>query len=932
MAVDINDTPNRVRYTATAGQTAFSVPFQFLAATDLKIYQNGVLKTISTHYTVAGAGASSGTVTLVSGAALSDDILIVRDMPVQRIGDFPVSGPFDVASLNDQLDGLTMMVRDLETRSDRRSLRLAETDLPETLGALPTKANRASRALGFDADGNPQVGTPLLPAGWVDYQTAAAASATSAASSASTATTQAGTATTQASTATAQAGIATAQATIATTQAGLAATAKTGAETARDAASVNANVYASTAAGIAAVAVGNQFQVVSGDEIIRYRVDAGPVATEVARYPAADFVLRGKYAKETVGLVDTSVATTLYVTGWAYASGIPAKINGFVRRVRVKTNGSYPVRVFVANFNAGNLELVQYVTTKTNAAGSEVIDLTEDLPVTVGQYIGVFIEGGAPYYSVSSAAGHFAVTSGFVTKSGSASSLNSGVTLGIGFDIEATDRREWTRITDKSKEDQQDWEEATWVALGTSITQNQFYGEQASKRLGVDFVNYGTGGSTWCDGTGSGDGRIKKRALQVDPRANLVTIEGPINDFRLNEPLGTVRQTGASETMLGALYGMVQDLFEANPFRSVSVILSPPNMDSGFAGKWNTANGNGVYWDEVIEAVRKQGEWLGLEVITPKNMNGITAKWQQADLLHPDEKTGAIMLANEVAFRLSGMPKSRVSQCATPLVAFNTSTGQVTITCATAGATIRYTTDGSNPTTSSTTYSGAFIPADGDYEIRAIATATGFGRSPQRRARIVKATTSGLGVGTWNLRPAVVGDLTSTRGFVWSIEGGVNWSVDAEPAANTTSALWLASGSNNAVEFEVADLKAADFIPLVGIGTSGWMGLGYPRLASVYTSIRYALSTGIETGSSTFTALPMGSANEHSRRYRIARNGSSLIMFQNVYGTWSAITSGFDLSTISGATGYYETAQIGILLEAVITGTRVKNVLVGTLV
>lgn len=66
--------------------------------------------------------------------------------------------------------------------------------------------------------------------------------------------------------------------------------AETNAETARDAAFVNANVYANTTDGLAAVALSGQFQVVSGDEIIRYREDAGPVATEVARYPAADYV------------------------------------------------------------------------------------------------------------------------------------------------------------------------------------------------------------------------------------------------------------------------------------------------------------------------------------------------------------------------------------------------------------------------------------------------------------------------------------------------------------------------------------------------------------------------------------------------------------------------------------------------------------------
>ena len=63
--------------------------------------------------------------------------------------------------------------------------------------------------------------------------------------------------------------------------------AETEAAAARDAAFVNASVYASTAAGLAATTTGQQFQVVSGDEIIRYSHDAGPVATEVARYPAA---------------------------------------------------------------------------------------------------------------------------------------------------------------------------------------------------------------------------------------------------------------------------------------------------------------------------------------------------------------------------------------------------------------------------------------------------------------------------------------------------------------------------------------------------------------------------------------------------------------------------------------------------------------------
>ncbi|MFN3834645.1 MAG: sialate O-acetylesterase [Glycocaulis sp.] len=45
-------------------------------------------------------------------------------------------------------------------------------------------------------------------------------------------------------------------------------------------------MFEDTAAGLVGTSEGNQFQVVDGDEVIRYRHDAGPVATEVARYPS----------------------------------------------------------------------------------------------------------------------------------------------------------------------------------------------------------------------------------------------------------------------------------------------------------------------------------------------------------------------------------------------------------------------------------------------------------------------------------------------------------------------------------------------------------------------------------------------------------------------------------------------------------------------
>lgn len=71
------------------------------------------------------------------------------------------------------------------------------------------------------------------------------------------------------------------------------------AEAARDAAFVNADVYPDVATGRAAVADGEQFQVVEGDEIVRYVRNSASTAEEVARYPSA----QGADAERQLGLV-----------------------------------------------------------------------------------------------------------------------------------------------------------------------------------------------------------------------------------------------------------------------------------------------------------------------------------------------------------------------------------------------------------------------------------------------------------------------------------------------------------------------------------------------------------------------------------------------------------------------------------------------------
>ena len=54
MTISLSDNTPRISYTVNEGatQTAFTVPFEFFAGTDLNFYVDGTKKTITTHYTV----------------------------------------------------------------------------------------------------------------------------------------------------------------------------------------------------------------------------------------------------------------------------------------------------------------------------------------------------------------------------------------------------------------------------------------------------------------------------------------------------------------------------------------------------------------------------------------------------------------------------------------------------------------------------------------------------------------------------------------------------------------------------------------------------------------------------------------------------------------------------------------------------------------
>ncbi len=167
MSIALSANSPRVHYTATAGQTAFSIPFEFFNDGDVDVYVNDVQKTITTHYTLSGGDGSTGTATFGSGLTLNDKVTITRRIDIERNTNFFAGQTINRAALNTELDTLTAIAADNKDRSER-GIRVPDSENAPTL-TLPSLATRKGRVLGFNESSGAMENGPLI----ADVQTLA---------------------------------------------------------------------------------------------------------------------------------------------------------------------------------------------------------------------------------------------------------------------------------------------------------------------------------------------------------------------------------------------------------------------------------------------------------------------------------------------------------------------------------------------------------------------------------------------------------------------------------------------------------------------------------------------------------------------------------------------------------------------------------------
>ena len=158
---------SRVSYSGNGSTTAFAVPFYFLENAHLRVVLRSsagveTVQTITTNYTVTGAGnPAGGTVNMIVAPASGETLVILRDVPETQETDYTANDPFPAESHERALDKLTMITQQISEESGR-AIKIPETETSNT--TVPISSVRGNKLLGFAAGGDVTLSSKTITA------------------------------------------------------------------------------------------------------------------------------------------------------------------------------------------------------------------------------------------------------------------------------------------------------------------------------------------------------------------------------------------------------------------------------------------------------------------------------------------------------------------------------------------------------------------------------------------------------------------------------------------------------------------------------------------------------------------------------------------------------------------------------------------------
>tara|TARA_B110000305_G_scaffold48198_2_gene51724 strand:+ start:4871 stop:6829 length:1959 start_codon:yes stop_codon:yes gene_type:complete len=157
----VSSTTVKNSYSGNGSTTQFAYGYKIFANSDLIVIirtdSTGVetVKTLTTHYTVAGAGdASGGSITFTSGntPASGQTVVIIREVPQTQAIDYIANDPFPAESHEEGLDRATMTTQQLQEEVDR-SIKISRTNTMTSTEFNVGATDRANKVLAFNSSG-----------------------------------------------------------------------------------------------------------------------------------------------------------------------------------------------------------------------------------------------------------------------------------------------------------------------------------------------------------------------------------------------------------------------------------------------------------------------------------------------------------------------------------------------------------------------------------------------------------------------------------------------------------------------------------------------------------------------------------------------------------------------------------------------------------
>lgn len=153
MTHPISDVLRRIVLAGGVASEEYDFNFEILNQTDIDVYLNDDLLTLTTDYTVAiTAGEGSGTVTITNASLIpttsSDTITLVGSRAIARTTDFVTGGDLFANTLNEEFDSQVIFSQQLKEQVDR-SIKAPVTDPIDVDMTLPLKSERAGKVLSF---------------------------------------------------------------------------------------------------------------------------------------------------------------------------------------------------------------------------------------------------------------------------------------------------------------------------------------------------------------------------------------------------------------------------------------------------------------------------------------------------------------------------------------------------------------------------------------------------------------------------------------------------------------------------------------------------------------------------------------------------------------------------------------------------------------